>query len=338
MARHSRRRFLQNSLTLAGLGLLAGCGALPPGEPKPPKAPRIGLIAPGSPEAYAARVQAIRQGLGEFGYLEGQTLAIEYRYGEGANEARLVELARELVDARVDLIITAGSACIRPAMTATSTIPIVMVADNADPVAVGYVASLARPGGNVTGLTGLSPEVTAKRMELLREAVPGMARVAVLRNPDSPDRETLRSETEAAARSLGLRLQALDVRRPEDIEGAFQATAAERADGLVVLRDPITNTNRPKIVALAAQHRLPAIYASDEFVKAGGLMFYGANVEGLYRRLGSYADRILKGAKPADLPVERATQLDFIVNLNTARALGLDIPQHVLQQATELIQ
>ena len=335
--RQGRRRFLKSGLALAGLGLLSGCGAPPPQAQQPAKVPRLGLIAPGSEQAYASRVAAIREGLRDRGYVDGENLTIEYRYGEGASESRLVDLAKELVEARVDLIVTAGSACIRPAMTATTTIPIVMVADNADPVSVGYIASLAHPGGNVTGLTGLSPEVTAKRMELLREAVPGMSRVAVLRNPDSPDRETLRSETEAAATALGLQLQALDVRRPEEIDGAFQAAAAARVEGLVVLRDPLTNTNRPKVVALAAQHRLPAIYASDEFVKAGGLMFYGANVEGLYRRLGAYADKILMGASPADLPVERATHLDFIVNLKVAQALGLAIPQSVLLQATEVI-
>jgi len=169
---------------------------------------------------------AIRQGLADVGFVEGDNLTIEYRYGEGANEARLADLAKELVDLGVEVIVTAGSASIRPAMAATTTIPIVMVADNADPVSVGYVASLARPGGNVTGLTGLSPEVTAKRMELLKEAVPGMTRVAVMRNPDSPDRETLRAETETAANVLGLQLQALDVRGPQDIEGAFQAASS----------------------------------------------------------------------------------------------------------------
>jgi putative ABC transport system substrate-binding protein len=321
-----------------GLGVLSGCGLMP-NQAHPSKfVPRLGLLAPGSEQAYASRVAAIRAGLGDAGHVEGETFTSESRYGEGANEAALVDLARSLIDARVDLIVTAGSACIRPAMTATTTIPIVMVADNADPVSVGYVASLAHPGGNVTGLTGLSPEVTAKRMELLKAAVPGMTRVAVLRNPDSPDRDTLRAETEAAARALGLDLQPLDVRKADEIDRGFQTAMDQRAAGLVVLRDPLTNTNRPKIVALAAQHRLPAIYASDEFVRAGGLLFYGANVEGLYRRLGTYIDRILKGAKPADLPVERATQLDFIVNLKTAQALGLTIPSSVMQQATEVIQ
>src|SRR3712207_5908163 len=284
-------------MILVGLGVLTGCSQLPSWPPRATMR-RLGVMAPGSEDAYAARVAAIRTGLGDVGYVEGENIAIEYRYGEGADESRLVDLARQLVDARVDVILTAGSACIRPAMLATTILPIVMVADNADPVSVGYVASLARPGGNVTGLTGLSPEVTAKRMELLKDSVPGLRRVAVLRNPESPERETLRADTEAAAATLHLSLQVLDVRRPEDIDGAFRAATESLAQGLVVLRDPLTNTNRPRIVALAAQHRLPAIYASDEFVKAGGLMFYGANVEGLYRRLGAYVDKIFKGASP----------------------------------------
>jgi putative tryptophan/tyrosine transport system substrate-binding protein len=321
-----------------GLGVLSGCGLLPPHVGPPTRVPRLGLLAPGSEQAYASRVAAIRAGLRDVGYVEGEAFTMEYRYGEGANEAGLVDLARSLVEAPVDLIVTAGSACIRPAMTATATIPIVMVADNADPVSVGYVASLAHPGGNVTGLTGLSPEVTAKRMELLKAAVPGITRVAVLRNPDSPDRDTLRAETEAAARALGLDLQPLDVRRADEIERAFQGAVDRRAEGLVVLRDPVTNTNRPKIVGLAAAHRLPAIYASDEFVRAGGLLFYGANVEGLYRRLGGYIDRVLKGANPAGLPVERASELDFIVNLKAAQEIGLTMPPSVLAQATEVIQ
>ena len=338
MSTRSRRRFLRGGVALIGIGVLSGCGLLPPRVDPSARVPRLGLLAPGSEQAYASRVAAIRAGLRDAGYVEGATVTMDYRYGEGANEAGLLDLARSLVAAPVDLIVTAGSACIRPAMAATTTIPIVMVADNADPVSVGYVASLAHPGGNVTGLTGLSPEVTAKRMELLKEVVPGMTRVAVLRNPDSPDRDTLRAETDAAANALGLQLQALDVRRTVDIERAFLAAAEWRAEGLVVLRDPVTNTNRPQIVALAAAHRLPAIYASDEFVRAGGLLFYGANVEGLYRRLGGYIDRVLKGAKPADLPVERASELDFIVNLKAAREIGLTILPPVLQQATEVIQ
>ena len=213
-----------------------------------------------------------------------------------------------------------------------------MVADNADPVDAGYVMSYARPGGNVTGLTGLSPDVTAKRMELLKETVPGMSRVAVLRNPTSPDRQTLWSETTSAARALGLQLQALDVTNPGQLESLFEAAVRDRAQGMIVIRDPLTNSLRPKIIALAAQHRLPAMYASREFVDAGGLMVYGSNVFDLYQRTAAYVDKILKGAMPSELPIERAEQLELVINLKTAKALGLTIPPSVLARADEVIQ
>ena len=298
------------------------------------KVTRIGILSP-SP-AYSGRVEAIRQGLQALGYVEGRNIAIEHR--AAATEAELPVLAAELVRLGVDVIVTGGSASIRPAMQATMTIPIVMVADNADPVAVGYVTSYAHPGGNVTGLTGLSPDVTAKRMELLKEAVPGMSRVAVLRNPASPDRETLWSETSTAARAAGLQLHALDVTNPDQLESLFEAAVRDRAHGLIVIRDPLTNTLRPRIIALAAHHRLPAMYASREFVDAGGLMVYGSNVFDLYRRTAAYVDKILKGAKPSELPVERAERLELVINLKTAKAIGLTIPPAVLARADEVIQ
>jgi putative ABC transport system substrate-binding protein len=298
------------------------------------KVARIGILSP-SP-ANAGRIEAIRQGLMALGYAEGRNITIERR--EARTEADLPGLAAELVRLGVDVIVTAGSASIGPAMRATGTIPIVMVADNADPVDVGYVTSYANPGGNVTGLTGLSPDVTAKRMELLKEAVPGMARVAVLRNPASPDRQTLWSETTTAARALGLQLHALDVTNPGQLDSLFDAAVRDRAQGIIVIRDPLTNTLRPRIIALAAQHRLPAMYATREFVDAGGLMVYGSNVFDLYRRTGAYVDKILKGAKPAELPVERAEQLELVINLKAAKAIGLTIPPAVLARADEVIQ
>jgi putative ABC transport system substrate-binding protein len=243
-----------------------------------------------------------------------------------------------LVRLGVDLIVTGGSASIGPAKRATMTIPIVMVADNADPVEAGYVASYAQPGGNVTGLTGLSPDVTAKRMEFLKEAVPGMSRVAVLRNPTSPDRQTLWSETTTAARALGLQLQALDITGPSQLDSLFGAAVRQQAHGLIVIRDPLTNSLRARIIALAAQHRLPAMYASREYVEAGGLMVYGSNVFDLYRRTAVYIDKILKGAKPSELPVERAEKVEFVINLKTAKALGLTIPPWVVARADEVIQ
>jgi putative ABC transport system substrate-binding protein len=298
------------------------------------KVHRVGILSP--TPVYAGRVEAIRQGLHELGYIEGRNIVIEYR--AASTEAEIATLAVDLARLHVDLIVTGGSASIRPAMQASQTIPIVMVADNADPVVAGYVASYARPGGNVTGLTGLSPVVTAKRLELLRETVPGLSRVAVLRNPLSPDRETLWNETMDAARRLGLTLQLLDLTDAARLASLFEAAHRERAQGLIVIRDPLTNTLRPRIVALASQHRLPAMYATREAVEAGGLMVYGANVFALYRRTAVYVDKILKGAKPADLPVERAERLELVINLKAARAIGLTIPQSVLTRADEVIQ
>jgi len=302
-------------------------------QPRPEKVPVVGILSPTA--AYSYRVEAIRRGLLDLGYIEGRTVIIEHRYAH--TETQLPDLAAELVRLKPDVIITGGSAAIRPVQRATETIPVVMVADNADPVVAGYVTSYAQPGGNVTGLTGLSPEVTAKRMELLNEAVPRMARVAVLRNPTSPGRETLWAETTVAAHALGLQLQPLDITEGSQIERLFEAAVRERADGLVVIRDPLTNTLRPRIIALAVRHRLPAMYATREFVDAGGLMVYGANVYDLYRRTASYVDRILKGARPGDLPVERAQRLELVVNLKAARAIGLAIPPPLLLRADQVI-
>jgi putative tryptophan/tyrosine transport system substrate-binding protein len=323
----SRRTILAGAVALLAAPLTAA--AQPAG-----KVYQIGILSP-SP-ANAGRVEAIRQGLRALGYVEGRNVAIESLYAK--TEADLPALAAKLVRLGVDVIVTGGSASIRPTMQVTTTIPIVMVADNADPVDAGYVTSYARPGGNVTGLTGLSPDVTAKRMELLKEAVPGMSRVAVLRNPASPDRQTLWSETAAAARALGLQLQALDLTNPDQLKSLFEAAVRDRAHGIIVIRDPLTNTLRPQIIALAAQHRLPAMYASREFVDAGGLMVYASNVFDLYRRTAAYVDKILKGVKPSELPVERADQLELVINLKTAKALGLTIPPAVLARADEVIE
>jgi putative ABC transport system substrate-binding protein len=330
----SRRRFVQGA-GLAGIGLLAACGRLP--SQGPARVPRIGLHSILAAEDISSRVAALQEGLRELGYVEGKNLAVETRYGDGRQE-RGPELAAELVALNPDVLVTMTSGSIRPAMRATSTIPIVMVADNADPVAVGYVASLAHPGGNVTGLTGLTAETTQKRLQLLQEAVLGLSRVGVLHNPDSADREVLRSETEAAARVLGLQIQPLEARRPDELEGAFETASRERVDGLIVVRDSVTSTNRAQVAALAQQHRLPAMYATREFVDAGGLMVYASNVTDLYRRTATYVDKLLKGAKPADLPVERPTKFELVINLKAAEAIGLAIPQAFLRQATEVLQ
>jgi putative tryptophan/tyrosine transport system substrate-binding protein len=300
------------------------------------------LLAPGSQQAYAGRVAAVEEGLRERGFLPEKTVDLTYRYADGGREELLDSLARELIAVPVDVIVAVGSASIRPAMDATRALgtetPIVMVSDAADPVSAGYVASLARPGGNVTGLSGLSPQVTAKRLELLRDAIPGLRRVAVVRNPDSPDRETLRNETELAARALNLHLQSLDVHGPADLDGVFESAVREAAEGLLILRDPVTNSNRARIVALAARHRLPAMFASREGVDEGGLMSYGANVYDLYRRTAQYVDRIVKGARAADLPIEQPTHLEFVINLRTAAALGFPLSEAVLRQATDVVE
>jgi putative tryptophan/tyrosine transport system substrate-binding protein len=332
----ARRRLLGYGLLLVAGVVAAGCGPVPGSAERQRKVPRLGLISGLAADAVRTRTDAIRAGLAELGYVDGRDVELDVRYSDG-DEGRLPALAAEAVASGVDLILTVTSSAIRPAMTATSSIPIVMVADNADPVAVGYVASLARPGGNVTGLTGLAASTTQKRVELLRTAVPTLARLAVLRNPDSPDRDLLRSETESAARTLGLELLELDVRRADAIDGAFARAVTWHADGLIVLRDPVTNSNRPTIAALAQRHRLPAMYATREFVEVGGLMSYGSNVPDLYRRTAWYVDKILRGARPAELPVEQADRFDFVVNLAAARALDLAIPQAALAQATEII-
>ena len=323
-----RRRFL---VTLLGAGSIGPFAA--EAQATAAKIPVVGILSPTA--AYTNRVDAVRRGLQELGYVERRTLTIEHRFAR--SERELPDLAAEIVRLNPDVIVSGGSAAIRPLQRATTTIPVVIVADNVDPVAAGYVSSYAHPGGNVTGLVGLSPDVTAKRLGLLKEAVPGMTRVAVLRNPISPDRETLWAETSAAARALGLALQALDITDASQLDRLFGEAIRGRADGLVVIRDPLTNTLRPRIIASAVQHRLPAMYASREFVDAGGLMVYAANVYDLYRRTASYVDRILKGARAGDLPVERAHRLELVVNRRAARAIGLTIPSSLLLRADEVI-
>jgi putative ABC transport system substrate-binding protein len=329
MSTMNRRRFLLTALTGAiGAPLAAGA------QQAARKVPVVGILSPTA--AYASRVDAIRRGLVELGYIEGRTVIIEHRYAQ--RERQLPELAAEIVRLEPNVLVTGGSAAIRPLQRATATIPVVIVADNVDPVTAGYVSSYAHPGGNLTGLTGLSPEVTAKRMELLKEAVPGMTRVAVLRNPSSPGRETLWAETSAAAHTLGLQWRALDITDAGQVDQLFEAATRDRADGLVVIRDPLTNTLRPRIIALTVRHRLPAMYATREFVDAGGLMVYGANVYDLYRRTAGYVDRILKGARAGELPVERAQRLELVVNLKAARAIGLTIPPSLLLRADQVIE
>jgi putative ABC transport system substrate-binding protein len=301
----------------------------------PPKIPRVGYIAAASATGSEHTVGAFRQGLRELGYVEGQTIALEVRYAEGRNE-RIPELVAELVGLKMDVLVTASSVAALAANKATRTIPIVMV--GADPVGLGVVASLGRPGGNVTGLSIFNEGIIGKRLELLKELVPGLARVAVLRNPVVAAHATFWQETEVAARQLGVTLQPIEVRGPEDFEAAFAAAARGNAQALIAFDDNVTLAYRPRIAALAASSRLPAMYGFREFPDEGGLMSYGPSFVDLFRRAATFVDKILKGAKPADLPVEQPTKFELIVNLKTAKALGLDLSPSLLARADEVIE
>lgn len=299
-----------------------------------PKVPRIGYLVVGS--ALGPRDEAFFEGLRELGYVEGRNIVIEYRYAQ-ERLGRLPELAAELVRLRADVIVALSTLLARPAKKATQTIPIVAV--SGDPVGTGLVSSLARPGGNVTGLTFFSPELAPKRLELLKEAIPGVSRVAVLWNPDGPAKVQEFKSIEAAARSLALDLQSLEVRAPDpDIEGAFRAAAAWRAGVLLVLGNPLTLAHRTKIVSQAVKRRLPSVYDSPQFVEAGGLMAYGPNFKHLYGRAAAYVDKILKGASPADLPVEQPTTFELVINMRTAKVLALTIPPSLLLRADRVIE
>jgi putative ABC transport system substrate-binding protein len=299
------------------------------------KVPRIGVLSGGSRSSTTASTEAFRQGLRELGYLEGQNVAIEYRYAEGKLD-RLPALAAELAASRVDVIVAQAPAAVRAAKNASGTIPIVM-AHGGDPVAQGFVASLARPGGNITGLSNFSAELSGKRLELLREAFPKVSRIAAIWNPDAPGPVLSFKELEIAAKALKVPLQSLQVRGPNDFEGAFQA-AREQAGSLVVIQDVVTVTHLKRIVELAAMHRLPAIYMEEEWAEAGGLISYGVNQPDLHRRAAAYVDKILKGAKPADLPVEQPIKFELVINLKAAKQIGLTIPQSVLYRADKVIK
>jgi len=280
--------------------------------------------------------EAFRHGLRELGYVEGKNITIEYRSAEGKDE-RLPGLAAELVRLKVDVILAASPPATEAAKQATSTIPIVFTVSG-DPVAEGLVASLARPGGNLTGLATLGPELVGKQLELLKAVVPKISRVAVLQNPGNQAHPRSFRQLEDAARALGLQLQILEARTPSEIEAAFAAMSSQRAGGVLVLRDAVFRTQRAQIAALAAKSRLPAVYGLREHAEAGGLMAYGASVPLLFRSAAAYVDKILKGAKPADLPVEQPTKFELVINLKTAKALGLTIPPSLLGQADQVIQ
>jgi putative ABC transport system substrate-binding protein len=300
------------------------------------KVPRIGMLGIVSASAAAGRIEAFRQGLRELGYVEGKNIVIEYRSAEGKLES-LPALAAELVRLKVDVIITRGSPPTRSAKEATNTIPIVMGWDY-DPVGNGFVASLARPGGNITGLSSLAPEISGKQLELLKEIVPKLAKVAVLGTSTIQGNAQALRETEAAAGAFGVKLQYLDMLGPKDIETAFRAASKGRADAVLVLTSPFTFSQRTQVVDLAVKSRLPTIYPWPEFVEDGGLMTYGPSINDLFRRAATYVDKILKGAKPADLPVEQPMKFEFIINLKTAKQIGLTIPPNVLARADKVIK
>jgi len=301
------------------------------------KIPRIGVIRPGVPPGEPGRgSERFLQALRELGYIEGQTSALEVRWDEHHPE-RLPDLAADLVRLHVDIIVVGTTAAALAAKHATSTIPIIM-AVSADPVGDGLVASLARPGGNITGLSIMVPELAGKRLDLLREAVPGLSRVAVLLDAGLPDCHAQRQEHEAAARGLGVQLLSLEVRGPDEFAGAFQAAIQGQAQALILMECPLFVPHRARLAELALASRLPTMAGVVGYAKAGGLMNYGANILESWRRAATYVDKILKGAKPADLPVEQPTKFELVLNLKTAKALGITIPPHLLVLADEVLQ
>ena len=303
---------------------------------QPKKVPRIGYLTAATLSSAAARVEAFRQGLRELVYVEGKNIVIEWRYAEGKpDRERLV--AAELVRLKVDVIVTAGATNTRAAKEATTTIPIVMAQDS-DPVGTGFVASLARPGGNITGLSSLTADLSGKRLELLKEILPKLSRLAVLGTSASPGMAQQLRETELAAGAFGMQFQFLDILDPKDIEAEFRAATKWRADAVLVLRGPVLTSQRTQVVELAVKSRLPATYPETEYVEAGGLMSYGVSNIDLFRRAATYVDKILKGRTPADLPVEQPMKFEFIVNLKAAKQIGLTIPPNVLVRADRVIR
>jgi len=326
------------SRTLLSIVLLLAVVAPGPGAAEQgPKLTKIGLLTPSTQTNAAAFVQAFRHGLRELGHVEGKTFVLEVRYGEGKFE-RIPEIARELVGLKADVIVASTDPGIAAVRRETGTIPIVM-AYSTDPVGTGFVASLAHPGGNVTGLSNVSPEMSGKRLGLLREVVPGLSRVAVLWSPDIRGAVFEYRETEAVARSLRLELQSLEVSSIADLDRAFSTMTSQRAQALILLPgNAIAVSKRADIVAFTLRNRLPSMYAAKEYVEDGGLVSYGPSIPAMYHRAATYVDKILKGAKPADLPVEQPITFELAINLKTARSLGLTIPQSFIQRADKVIQ
>ncbi|HSE88731.1 MAG TPA: ABC transporter substrate-binding protein [Candidatus Binatia bacterium] len=325
---------MKNKVIILGLFAVLFGPCFPSEAQQPGKVPRIGYL--GSVTS-SRRVATFRLGLRELGYVEGKNIIIEWRHHEGKVD-RLPTLAAELVRLKVDIIITAGAPAARAAKEATSTIPIVMT-QIGDPVGSGFVASLARPGGNITGLSILAPELSGKRLELLKEIVPNLSRVAVFGTSTSPDNPQSLKEAELAANALKVQLQYLDIRNPKDFETAFQAATKRRAQGvLMMVLGTFAASRQKETVGLAVKHRLPVMYTGQASVEAGGLMSYGVNNSDLDRRAATYVDKILKGAKPAELPVEQPTKFEFVINRKAAKQIGLTIPPNVLARADRVIK
>jgi putative tryptophan/tyrosine transport system substrate-binding protein len=318
---------------LLALGILVAPSTAAAQPPK--KVPRVGFLGLAPASAWTSQVEALRAGLRDLGYVEGQTLVIEFRWA--ARVDQMPELAAELVHLPVDVIVAPASTQVEPARQATTTIPIVF-AQHADPVGIGHVASLARPGGNITGVSMALTEIAAKGLEILKEAVPHATRIGVLWNPTTPSHPYVLKAVEAVGASLGVQLLMAPVRTVEDFEGAFAMMAREGADGFLVPSSPLTNSQPAPLAALALQHRLPGMFANKANVEAGGLMSYGSDFNYMYRRTASYVDKILKGATPADLPVEQSTHFELVLNLKTAQTLAITFPPIILFQAKEVIK
>jgi putative tryptophan/tyrosine transport system substrate-binding protein len=321
--------------SIVAAAILLGIAVLVDAQ-QPAKVPRVGYLSSTSPSAGASRIEAFRQGLRELGYVEGENVFIEWRYAEGKLD-RLPSLAAELVRLKVDVIVSASPPVTGAIKYATVTIPIVMAHDP-DPVGNGFVASLARPGGNITGLASFAPELSGKRLELLKEIIPRLTRVTALGYSTEPGYAQVLREIELAAGAFKLQFQYLDVLDHKDIETQFRTAAKARADAVLVMNSPVFIAHRKQVADLAAKNRLPAMYYSTEFVEDGGLMGYGVSFTDLYRRAPTYVDKILKGRNPGDLPVEQPKKFEFIVNLKAAKQIGLTIPPNVLARADKVIK
>ena len=328
---------MKRKITVLALGAWLFALSFPAHAQQTKKIPRIGYLTIAALPSNVARIEAFRQGLRDLGYVEGKNIVIEWRTAWEGKREPAHELAAELVRLQVDVIVTSGQSMTQAAKEATSTIPIVMTQDS-DPVGNGFVASLAHPGGNLTGLSNLRPELSGKRLELLKEIVPGLSRVAVLANSNEPGNARILKEIELAAGAFGVQLQVLDVLSSKDIEIAFRAATKAHTDALLVVDSAILADHRREIATLALKNRLPAIAGTLEWVELGGLVSYGPIFADLARRAAAYVDKILKGTKPADLPVEQPTKFEFVINLKTAKQIGLTIPPNVLLRADKVIK